>query len=61
MRHLFYSIDALFRPNNPLDLAREGPILLKKTSKGDVQLIKRNTVLDWVIETDQQTLTLTST
>ena len=34
---LFQSISELFCPKNPLDVAREDPILLKKLSKSDTK------------------------
>ena len=60
-QHLFRYIDLLFRPKNPLDVAKEEPILLNKLEKGNMQLIVKKTVLVWAIDTSHQILTLPRT
>ena len=60
-KHLFCSIDLLFRPNNPLDMAREKPISLKKLVKCGAQWSTKKTVLGWAIDISQKVFTLPST
>ena len=58
MHNLCRSLDTLFRTNNPLDVAREEPISLKKLAKVYAQCITRKTVLGWSINTAQPILAL---
>ena len=60
-RHLFCSINYLFRPQNPLDAAREEPIFLKKLTKGDANWSTKKVVLGWAIDTAKQIIALPST
>ena len=57
-RHLFHTIDKLFRSNNKDDIAREEPISLKKIYKGDATWSTQKFVLGWAIDTVKQVLTL---
>ena len=59
-RHLFSSIDYLFRPNNPLDMAMEEPIFFKLLKVHSLWR-KKAIVLGWLIDTSQKILTLLST
>ena len=47
MSFIFCSTDTLFLPNNPLDVAREYPILLKNLAKGGENWSTQKVVLDW--------------
>ena len=57
-RHLFRTIDEIFRPNNKDEIAREEPISLKKLRKGDAAWSTQNVVLGWAIDTMKQVLIL---
>ena len=57
-RHVFHTIDELFRPNNKDDIAREEPISLKKLRKGDAAWITQKVVLGWAVDTLKQFLSL---
>ena len=58
---LFSYIGYLFWSKNPLDVAREEPILLKKLTKGDVQWSTNSTVLGWAIDASGKILALPRT
>ena len=51
----------LFCPKNPLDVAREAPILLNKLLKYDAQWSTKKTVLGWAIDISQNIFMLPST
>ena len=57
-RHLFRTIDKLFRQKTKDDTAREEPILLKKLRKGDAAWGTQKVVLGWAIDTVKQVPTL---
>ena len=59
-RTLLHCNDLVFRPNDnhPDDRDRREPISTKKLLKGDACWSTRKTVLGWIIDTVQQTLTL---
>ena len=52
--HLSSFIYSLFQTKNPLKMAREEPILLKKPAKGDAQWSTEKTVLVWAIKNSKQ-------
>ena len=57
-RHLFRTIDEIFRPNNKDKIAQEEPISFKKLRKGDAAWSTQKVVLGWAIDTVNQFLTL---
>ena len=58
-RRLLHSIDAIFRPLDPLDPpSRKDVPSQKKMLQGDACLLTRKTVLGWIIDTIHQTLEL---
>lgn len=58
-RVLFDSIDDIFRPLQPGDLAeRQEPISVKKLAQGDAAWATSKTVLGWLLDTQSQTITL---
>ena len=57
-RHMFCTIDNLFRPNNSTYRDRLNPISDKKLKKGDACWSTIKTVLGWAINTARQVLTL---
>ena len=57
-RHVFHTIDRVFRPNNHLDENRQEPNSMKKLGKGDAAWITRKRMLGWIIDTVRMTLSL---
>jgi hypothetical protein len=58
-RHIFHTIDKVFRPSEPSDPpARTEPISTKKLDKGDGNLTTRKTILGWTLDTIDYTLEL---
>ena len=57
-RHVFHTIDELFRPNNKDNIAREEPISLQNLRKCDAAWSTQKVVLGWAIDTVKQVLTL---
>ena len=57
-RHIFATIDRVFRPNDELDAQRQEPNSRKKLAKGDAAWTTRKRMLGWIIDTVRMTMTL---
>ena len=57
-RHLFHTINDIFRPNNKDNIEQEEPISLKKIRKVDAAWSTQKVILGWAINTVKQVLTL---
>lgn len=57
---LFHQIDAVLRPLDSTDAIhhRKEPISVKKLNKGDALWSTRQTILGWIVDTYQETITL---
>ena len=59
LRHLFQSIDTVFRTNVATDVLRKDPISTKKLGKVDAAWSTKKKVLGWELDTKEHHLRLT--